>query len=211
MIKHDCEQGGEEWKQLRSGMLTGSGFAAMMSFKKNGESSAERSDLIIETAIERMTMTAKSNGTNKYFEWGKEWEPIARQEYINRTGNEVDNVGFIQHETLMVGVSPDGLIDWDGGIEIKCPMSSKDHVEALINGVPKHYIAQIQGNMWISERDWWDYVSFDPRFPEHISMKIIKVQRDNQYIDKLSRMSGIFLKEVEDLYSRIALSSVKRG
>ena len=118
---------------------------------------------------------------------GTEREPLARALYEAHTGVLVDEVGFIKHLDLPCGASPDGLIGNDGGIEIKCPQPAA-HLEYLLyDEAPSKYMAQIQGCMWMSGRAWWDFVSFNPDFPDHLQLKIVRVKRDDAFIEKIEK------------------------
>lgn len=48
-------------------------------------------------------------------------------------------------------------------------------------------MAQIQGCMWMSGRAWWDFVSFNPDFPDHLQLKIVRVKRDDAFIEKIEK------------------------
>ena len=116
--------------------------------------------------------------------FGTEHEPWARIAYEARTGNTVLQIGFIPHVEIMSGCSPDGLIGFDGGIEIKVP-NTATHIDTLLNGMSREHLPQIQGGMWITGRQWWDFVSFDPRMPERYQLYTWRVQRDDAYIELL--------------------------
>jgi hypothetical protein len=74
------------------------------------------------------------------------------------------------------------LIGVDGGIEIKCPLPHT-HIAYLREGVvPSKYIPQIQGCLWITGREWWDFMSYHPAMED----LIVRVERDNEYIKKLA-------------------------
>ena len=99
---------------------------------------------------------------------------------------------------MPIGASPDGLVNKDGLLEIKCP-NSATHLETLISGkVPRQYIAQVQGQLLITERNWADFVSYDPRMPENAKIKIIRVERDEAYIRELIYELEEFVKEVDE-------------
>jgi hypothetical protein len=120
---------------------------------------------------------------------GTELEPEARSAYEAATGEWVELAGFVQDERWpYVGVSPDGLVGDAGLVEIKCPMSQHKHLAALRSGAHAvEYKWQIQGQLWITGREWVDAVSYDPRFPEGLQLAITRVQRDEGAIAKLSK------------------------
>ncbi len=130
-------------------------------------------------------------------QWGTDNEPLARLHYSLRTHNQSDECGFFEHETIAAGASPDGLIKDDGVLEVKCP-NTATHIETLRTGkIPKVYIPQVQGQLWITKRKWADFVSFDPRLPENANIIIIHIERDDTYIDLLEAEIKLFLKEVD--------------
>src|SRR5207253_3198758 len=111
---------------------------------------------------------------------------------------KVDQVGFIEHSFMAAGASPDGLVGEDGTIEIKC-YNSANHIEVLeTQVVPNDHMAQIQGQLWITERKWCDYISFDPDMPENAQLFIKRVERDEDYINNLKVEVSIFLDEVDE-------------
>jgi hypothetical protein len=129
-------------------------------------------------------------------QWGTEQEPAARAAYERVTGISVEETGFIAHDTLLAGCSPDGLVDWDGLIEIKCPYNSAVHIETLLNGMPSEHAAQVQGQLWITGRQWCDFVSFDPRMPVELQLHVQRIQRDPGFIADLEARITIFLQQV---------------
>jgi len=102
------------------------------------------------------------------------------------------------HDELNAGCSVDGLVDPDGIIEIKCPYNSKNHLQTIeSNKVPSQYVAQVQGNMFITGRKWCDYISYDPRFPEKLQLFVIRVDADEEYHEKLQEQLVNFCDEIE--------------
>ena len=157
-----------QWHADRAGKWTGSKFVDVLARnKRTGEPTKAYTDLIWQIVVERMTGQAVEGPTGLALAWGTEVEPYAAEAYELETGNVITPAGFIQHpEFPFVGASPDGLVGEDGGLEMKCPKSSAVHLERFISGVPDEYRPQIQGCMWVTGRQWWSFVSFDPRMPE---------------------------------------------
>jgi hypothetical protein len=111
----------------------------------------------------------------------------------------VTEVGLFKHPNITgTHASPDGLVGNDGLIEIKCPITAT-HIETLKTGkIDPKYITQMQWQMALTERDWCDFVSYDPRMPEDLSLFIQRVERDPKRIDELFNDVLVFLQEVED-------------
>ena len=188
-------QGSPEWFAARCGRATASRFADVLAKIKSGEAAGRR-NYKAQLVAERLTGVPAESYTNAAMTWGTDNEPFARAAYEAQTGNLVEQIAFIPHAELMAGASPDGLIDADGGIEIKCP-NTATHIDALLKGMPADHIPQIQGCMWLSGRQWWDFVSFDPRMPERLQLYVQRVPRDEAYITQLAAEVIVFLKEVD--------------
>ena len=189
------EQGSPEWLEARLGLATASRFKDILTTIKTGESAARR-NYKAELVVERLTGQLGDRYSNKYMEYGTETEPLARLEYILKSGNSVDEAGFFQHPSLEAGASPDGLVSQDGLIEIKCRQIA-NHLQMLhVNEVSPEYIPQIQGQLWITGRKWCDFVSFVPELPENAQLFTKRVLRDEAYITKLAQEVEQFLQEV---------------
>jgi predicted phage-related endonuclease len=97
----------------------------------------------------------------------------------------------------MCSASPDGLVDKDGQVEIKNPMSHT-HLETLITKkVPGDYVTQMQWQMACTGRKWCDFVSYDSRMPEHLRLFVKRVERDDEYITELEKEVLKFLTELD--------------
>jgi putative phage-type endonuclease len=188
-------QGTPEWLAARAGHATASRFSDILAKVKVGEA-AGRQRYRWQLVTERLTGQPVEGYRNAAMERGQLLEPDARAAYEAQSGNLVAQVGFLSHKEW-VGCSPDGLVDADGGIEIKCPDNPVIHVQTLHGGMPSEHVAQVQGAMWVTGRKWWDFVSYDPRMPEKLQLYIQHVTRDEAYIEKLDAEVAAFLAEVE--------------
>ena len=130
--------------------------------------------------------------------WGIETEEQARIAYEITYGVKVTQTGFLKHSSMeWVGASPDGLVGSVGGIEIKCP-NTTTHLQTLKSKkAPTKYIPQMQMGMWVTNRDWWDFISYDPRLPQALQFFCVRVPRDQEYIDRMEKEVIKFLAEVE--------------
>jgi hypothetical protein len=195
-----CVQGSPEWHAARAGMATASNFADVLSRSRDGKGEGTmRRNYRVRLVVARLTGRALSPGfQTAAMQQGNEREPMARLAYEAHTGNVVHEVGFMLDDTHQAGASPDGLIDDDGGLEIKCPELAT-HLEYLRRAdEPPEYRAQIQGNLWLSGRAWWDFVSFNPDFPEHLQLVVRRVKRDEAYITQLQLAVALFMHEVRE-------------
>lgn len=199
MVIIDCEQGTDEWLLARLGRASASQFNAVLAKARNpSDEASTRRNYRVTVALERVTGQPLPHYRSEHMDWGHDTEDLARTSYMISTGNIVDQIGFAQHDVMMAGASPDGLIGTDGGIEIKCKVPA-NHLESLrLRRMPGEHRAQVQGNLWIFEREWWDYVSFDPRFPNNAQLMIDRVYRDDAYIKYLETEVTQFLEEVAE-------------
>jgi putative phage-type endonuclease len=190
------DQRSEEWFAARLGKVTASRLSDVLATIKTGEAAA-RANYRIELVAERLTGKSTPGFTSAAMQWGVDCEPMARSAYETETGLIVTEVGFVDHPTIeMTGASPDGLVGDDGLIEIKCP-DTKTHIQTLTSKkAPSEYVPQMQWQMACTGRQWVDFVSFDPRLPEHLMLEIIRVDRDQLLIDQYSEAVSIFLAEV---------------
>jgi hypothetical protein len=200
----DSVQGSIGWLQERAGKITASCFSDVL---------AKGTGKVRETYMRRLLGELLSGKPyvgykNANMERGNEQEPFARMAYEAQTGNIVEEVGFIPHPLYdFAGGSPDGLIDEDGGIEIKSVMPHVQAITILDGGYPSAHKAQIQGCLWVTDRKWWDFVSFCPdMIAPHLRLYVFRVERDEAYIKALSDEVILFqaelnitIKKLEDL------------
>jgi hypothetical protein len=174
-------QGTPEWLESRLGCPSGSGFDKLIT--SSGKPSTQADNYINQLIAEKLTGETTYVRVNEHMERGTFLEPRARDYYSLMSGNEVEEVGFCMHDRFECGVSPDGLIaGGEGGLEIKCPAPST-HVAYLRGGVlPTKYKQQVMGCLWITEREWWDFVSYHETMPA----LIVRVHRDDDYISLLA-------------------------
>ncbi len=197
------EQRTTEWHTARLGKVTASRVADVIAKTKTGYG-ASRANLMADLIVERLTGQPASTFTNAHMEWGTEQEPHARAAYSARTGELVEEVGFIDHPRIAnSGASPDGLVGDDGLVEFKCPATATHLDTLLAQTVPGKYIAQMQWQMACTGRAWCDFVSYDPRLPEHLRMFVKRVDRDNDYIKTLEAEVTLFLSELEEKLSKL--------
>ena len=202
-IERDCmEQKTEEWFAARLGKVTASRVADVLAKIKSGES-ASRKNYKMELVVQRLTNKVGESFTNAAMEWGTEQEPFARMAYEAHTGTFVKEEGFVDHPTIEgFGCSPDGIIG-EGLIEIKCP-NTATHIETVLeNKAPSKYIPQMQCQMACTGAKWCDFVSFDPRVPEDLQLFVVRVDRDQEYIDAMEVEVKQFLSEVLDLFNQL--------
>lgn len=192
------EQGTSEWKLARCGKVTASRVADVIAKTKSGYG-ASRANYMAELICERLTGMPTEGYTSAAMQHGIDTEPMARSAYESAVGALVVEAGFVPHRVIhMSGASPDGLVDDDGLIEIKCPQTAT-HIDTLLSdAVPSKYIIQMQWQMACTGRKWCDFLSYDPRLSENMRLFVKRVPRDDAFIAELEREVMSFLSELED-------------
>jgi putative phage-type endonuclease len=193
------EQGSPEWVAIRLGRATGSRIGDVMAQGKSGAPSASRANYRAQLVAERLTGVMVEGYTSEAMERGKEVEIDAKRAYSFRTGRQIAEAGFYHHPTIsMSGASPDGLVGDDGLVEVKCPNTST-HIDTLRGGsIPRAYQLQMLWEMVCAGRQWCDFVSFDPRLPESMTLSITRVNRNAEWLAEVEAEVVKFLKEVDE-------------
>jgi len=172
---HNIEQRSEEWYEIKRLKMSASNAQAIMANGKGLESYCRE-------IVRKHVANEEDRYTNDAMERGIELEAEARTIYEMETCSNVTEVGFVELD-FNVGCSPDGLIDTDGLIEIKCP-TNKVFFDYMLDGkIDTGYLAQMQMQMYVCDRSWCDYVVYNPNFPKSIIIK--RVDRDEEMICKL--------------------------
>lgn len=180
-------------------MLTGTAAADMLATIKSGEAAARR-DLRMRLVCERLTGQSQENGyVNAEMQRGIDKEPDAFAAYEAATGRIVFPVGFVAHDALMAGCSPDGQIeDFAGILEVKCPKSATHLGYLRSERMPSAHLPQVLHNLWITGAKWCDFVSFDDRFPPDLQFFCVRVQRNEAEIANYEQAVLQFLTEVDN-------------
>lgn len=190
----DCDQGSDTWFQARRGIPTSSMFSAVLA---KGEGKTRKS-YMHKLVAEIITGDIGEGFQSQAMERGKILEDEARDLYaFVRSETTLERVGFIRNGCK--GASPDSLIGVDGGLEIKTQRADLLVETLLKNEMPPEHKAQIQGNIWVSERTWWDIVVYWPKMPLFIK----RVFRDDSYIANLSIEVDRFNDELVALVEKI--------
>lgn len=198
------EQGSPEWLEARKGRITGSRFKDARDRTAKGLPSAKCSLYAKDVARERCGGKAGDKFQNAAMRFGTEQEPLARQAYERETGNVVFEVGFITDAEGYFGLSPDGLVDEDGVVEIKTMVSSDTLFTAMVDGDISEYIDQITGYLWMLDRQWVDLVLWAPDLAElGLAMKIIRIERDENAIAALEKDLLAFMGMVRENESKL--------
>lgn len=199
----NCEQGSDEWFRCRMGIPTASEFATVMAKGKDGGHSQTRKTYMYKLAGERISGTPMESFSNSYMERGKLLETAARELYAFMTDADPELVGFVRNGNT--GCSPDALIGDDGLLEIK---TKAPHImiDCILKGdIPPEHIAQMQGALWITGRQWCDlfcYYRGDNGMGKPMFFKR-RMKRIEEYIRKLEDSVHQFNRELESLVQDI--------
>ena len=188
------DQGSEEWLTARRGKITGSRFKDARDKLKGGQPSKACLGYAMDIARERIGGSAPPKFQNAAMRTGTEQEPFARAMYEARTGHMVEEAGFYLSDDAVFGLSPDGLIDDDGVLEIKTMVSSDTLFTAVADGDLSAYMDQCLGYLWLLGRQWVDLVLWAPDLD---LMVIHRIHRNEDAIEKLESDLMAFARVVK--------------
>lgn len=211
-----ADQRTDEWFAERAGRITASQMHIAALPRERGEfKSGPRKgqpkpqlkaldDYAHQLAAERLTGKPRKQANGYALEWGRGVEPAAITAYQAETGYIVTACGFVRHAKYdFIGASPDFLVNEDGGGEVKSPESTEVHLETLLCGLPREHIEQIQGGLWVTGRQWWDFVSYHPDFPPEFRIYIQRVPRDEAFIAGLESACLALEADVQAILQRL--------
>ena len=207
-----AKQGSIEWHLERMGNVTGSQLSKVM--KKGRSSDWSQIGLTYQRQLlaERLTQEPTDAGTNKYFEWGHEYEPVAKALFAIGCDMPVHNCGFISHPEIDgFGSTPDGLIGETGVLEIKCPFSPANHCQNLESDeiVNEDYRWQVQAHLAVTGREFAKFVSFHPSFPEHLQLHVVHVDRDEDMQEDIIEKVGRFVDQLKTRVKNIEQTTME--
>ena len=189
------EQRTPEWYAARLGRVTSSKITDAMMAKTTAGYRNYRAQLVAE----RLTGIVADTYCSFDMQQGIEREPAARLCYQFKTGNKIEEVGFMEHASLFSGSSPDGLVHKDGMIEIKC-VKVATHLDYLTGGiVPKKHRPQMHHQMCCTGRKWNDFVSYCPELPENLQLFICRLDRDEEEIKLMESKIEAFENDIQDM------------
>jgi putative phage-type endonuclease len=186
-IIRNIEQGSDEWLKLRLGVATASNFDKIIT--TTGKESESLKKYALQLATELMLETPEPSFKNDVMARGNELESLARDAYQEQTFNVVEQITMFKSDCGNFGYSPDGIVGDGGLVEIKCPLAITHFKYLLDNKMPTDYWQQVQGGLWVSQRKWIDFVSFNSYFKDK-KLFIVRVERDEEYIAKLAELAN---------------------
>jgi len=201
-IYTEFEQGSDEWHEIRRGKIGGTSCATIlvngrgakklgagaqtMVYKKAAEFYTEPDDVYVNAAMQR----------------GTELEPLARKRYEDETFQNVVEVGYISRNEFL-GVSPDGLVGENGGVEIKCPGAAEFLRFMDTQVIKKEYFYQCQWAMYLTGREWWDFIYFHPDF-EPADLIIQRQTPDEKTFAIWDEKLPIYTEEITRVLNKVA-------
>jgi len=203
MIELDVEQGSHEWLVARLGIPTASAFDRLLTPKTLKRSTQDKKYLD-ELCAEWLLGEPLDDASSIWMERGTKLESKAVGFYEMQMDVTTRKVGLCLLDDRRAGCSPDRLIGDGGGLEIKCP-SAKVHTGYLLNGFDSAHILQVQGCLWVTGRQWWDLISFNPLMPPHI----VRFKRDPDIINAISEAVDDFCERLDMAKKRLLESGCK--
>lgn len=207
-------QRSEAWYALRLGNVTGSGMPKVMAVGAKGQYLKAREDYKRQLVGERLSGIRADEDTfvNSAMKWGISSEPIARMTYQLRTGNKAKEIGFVMHDELAVGVSPDMEVNGGVGVgEIKCLITANHLYNIFKNAftviedegdvwdlLPEDYKWQVVAEIWLTDAEYCDFVGYDSRLPVGLDLFVIRLPRNEELINQLESEVRQFLQEVDE-------------
>jgi hypothetical protein len=205
---HDVEQNSPEWDALRLGKATASSYGKFMAnYGKAFGDPALR--YALQLALERVTGNkAEHSFRNDDMERGHEQEPIARMLYEEQQFVDVTNGGFFCWGDW--GDSPDGLVDEDGVLEVKCVIAPIHHATIRRGKPDPAYKWQLVGHLDGSRREWVDFASYCADYPEHKQLVVFRTYRDQvqtelaQLAERREQFLELVRQETDQLQQKAA-------
>lgn len=200
MIVLDVTQGSPEWEEARIGIPTCSGYENILTPKKlepSAQAVPYRNQLLAEWLLGHHIDFGKSGFADR----GTRMEDEGRAFYELQHDIEVERVGFIVREDGRTGGSPDSLVQDDGGLEIKCP-ALHTHIGYVLDSdtLVAKYKSQVQGYLYLTDRAWWDILSYCPILP---SVQV-RIARDEKYIAALGPALDVFCDHLDACKEKLA-------
>lgn len=208
-VHDDLIQGSDEWVAARRGILTASEMKLILTPTLKLASNDKTRAHVYEIAAQRISEYVEPTFIGDEMLRGQEDEIWARQEYAKHYA-PVQEVGFITNSRwgFTIGCSPDFLVGEDGGGEIKS-RRQKFQIETIArNVIPDDFVLQVQTSLLVTERRWWDFISYSGGLP----MAVIRAEPIPEYQEAILEASRAFEAKVAEVTMayRMAMASGRR-
>lgn len=202
----DCEQNSTEWFAARMGIPTASEFSTVMAKGRGGGDSVTRRKYMLTLAAQVITGEyVQTWAGNEHTERGHAMEDEARQFYAFQRDADPQRVGFMRR--ARAGASPDSTIGDMGLLEIKTKLPHLQLEVLEQDRLPPEHVAQVQGQLWVSGRDFCDFVSYWPKLPLFVK----RVERDDAYIANLAQAVADFNGELDAIVTKYTYEELRNA
>jgi len=209
MTEHTVAQRSPEWFALRCGRVSGSQAQHLLTALKSKTESAGRRDLRMLLAQERLSGLPDDGPTfvNADMQRGMDMEPeaLVALEMTGVLPGAIRPVGYLTHDTLPAGYSPDGVAGpgFDTLVEVKCPrMASHLEMFDTPESVPSKYVGQLTHALWLTGAASIHFGSYCPSFTR-APLFHVEVTRAMVDLDGYDTLLRTFLDEVDILVARL--------
>lgn len=194
----EIEQGTTEWHRMRAGVITASKVHDIIKKgRAKGSYSAARQVYMNDLIAQVCTGLLPDELTAKQVMWGKDNEPKALALYDPFEEKNIHQIAFIYGMGMRCGVSPDALVNDNGGLEIKCPWTTSQYIDQLLGVDPKpEYLTQMQYSMWLTKREYWDFANYDPRMKKN-NIKIVTHEPDLKLFEIFDNEIPKFIEDMD--------------
>jgi hypothetical protein len=201
VILHNVLQGTTEWLSIRAGIPTASQFDKIITPK--GKASTQAEKYLHKLLAERMMGRPVVEHVSYWMGRGNQMEAEAVAYYEGVRDLDTERVGFVTNDERTIGASPDRFVGADGLLEIKVPAEHTHVAYLLTKAVDAEYYPQVQGQLWVTGRQWSDILSYHPEMPP----ALIRVARDEAFITSLAAAVTSFAGVLE----AVAADARERG
>lgn len=212
MIFIDCEQGSDEWRAARAGVITASMASTALETKAKGDPTQKCLDYADRLAIERISGAPSDEGYNSWqMQRGQDEEPAGRMKYETTRRAFVSESGLVLTDDRRFGYSTDGFIGSDGMIEIKSLVGARAVMAIWRDGDLSDYMHQMQFGLWITGRKWCDFVMWCPQL-ESVGRDLFvqRISRDEAFIEKMEAGLMAFMKRVDANEAALRFGAAER-
>jgi len=199
IIENSFLQGSDAWMKARLGNPGASNFGKILT--ATGKVSESRMGYMKTLACELVAGRQEESYQSYRMKQGLENEAESRRVYaMNHENLNVYQVALVyKDERKMAHASPDALIGTDGGFETKDAKFTIQYNRLMSGKMETSHIPQVQGGMYICEREWWDWQSYCSGLPE----LCIRNYRDEKYISRLEEEIEKFSYELAILIKKL--------
>ena len=192
------EQYSDEWFAARNGTPSASNFDKIVT--STGSPSTQAKKYMYGLVGELLVGTKVETYQNANMLRGLELEGEAIKLYEMVYGVKTQKVGICyKNEQRNVSCSPDALVGEDGLLEVKCPTLPVAIEYLLSRKVPTAYVQQTQGQLWVTGREWVDFMSYFPG----LEPMIVRSYRNEKFIEGLEKELLVFLRELNRVYAEL--------